>query len=467
MDSKRIRLETPEATPDRDADRQEDRQRGRKQPKNKPQGSQPKRPYIPYLPPFFAAPDKGPIECSPLLQVAMSVIRQPEFATIAAKITLNGHMSIPPPDPTVAKNPHWETIPANHSLPKLKYPYMIADVPRNTVRRSTLTGNQAEGIVKGVVERAETSIAIVPYKAGTKFTRENPDFVPALMKFLTAFPFEGVKEMKVVVPKPRHEPPPTLEFALPFAYFVLNVPPELKRLLLETQVFSFTRGRASYGFFAHEIPNEEPRSWVLSNYEGHFVKPDTQAMETALTCIANQIAGNKSLTQEISTQLAARNIGASPLERKIFFLTTLTLTYVERFTRMGEKDPVWQLQAMPIYTNHKLHQKWALRIRKLTFDIGDLTMIRGTVTPVGCVYCKSDVHSSETCSLIMMREWKGPFGVGQYAVHPDWNWNDEHSKRSWKQTKEGKKFLRYEKARKAKEAKKLKSAKAKESAKDD
>ncbi|KAJ8508436.1 hypothetical protein ONZ45_g9282 [Pleurotus djamor] len=464
MDSKRIRLEATETAIERDGDRQEDRARERKKPKHKAQGSQPKRPYIPYLPPFFAAPDKGPIECSPFLEVTTTVIRQPEFATLAVRITLNGHMSSPPSDPKVATNPHWDTIPANPTLPRTKYPYMIADTPKNIARRSTITGNQAEGIVKGVVEKAETTVAIVPFKAGTKFTRENPDFVPALMKFLTAFPFEGVKKMKVVVPKPRHEPPPTLEHALPFAYFVLYVPADLKKLLVETQAFSFTRGQTPYGFFVHEIPDEKPRSWVLANYEGHFVTPKPEAMEAALTSIANQIAGDKTLTQEVSTQLAARNIGASPLERKIFFLSTLSLTYVERFTRMGEQNPVWQLQATPIYMDYKLHQKWALRIRKRTFDIGDLTMIRGTVTPVGCVYCKSDVHSSEACSITKMRDWKGPFGVGQFVVHPDWNWNDAHSQKSWKETKEGKKFLRYEKARKAKEAKKQKGAKPGKSA---
>ncbi|KAJ8509035.1 hypothetical protein ONZ45_g8752 [Pleurotus djamor] len=310
MNPKRMRLENT-ALPRRDDDEVEDRARNRKTPKHQAK-TKTKRPYVPYLPPFFAAPEKGPIECSPLLQVETVILRQIDLVTKSTKITLNGHLSNPPADPGVAVNPHWGTTPANPNAPRSKYPYMVADTPRCVVRRSAITGNQAEGTIKATALIAKTTVAIIPFGAGTKFTKENPMFPRMVQEFLKGLPFDGSKELVVASPSARNTPPPNAPFALPFAFFAVNVPSELKTFLLETQAFSFTRGSTAYGFFAHEIPSEAPNSWVLANYEGPYITSETDKMEQALTAIANQLAGNTAIVNEISTQLAARDIGASP-----------------------------------------------------------------------------------------------------------------------------------------------------------
>ncbi|KAJ8691020.1 hypothetical protein PTI98_010634 [Pleurotus ostreatus] len=302
-----------------------------------------------------------------------------------------------------------------------------------------MIGNMREGLKRRLEQTKGITMLIIPFGAGNRFTRENPNYPGQVTAFLQSLRGAGTSQIVVVPPSHQFTPPTRAQFAMPFAYVATNIPPELKRLLERRQTFAFQIDGKKHAFNAVAVPNDAPTSWVIANFAGGSIADNPNEMRSALEAIINTLFEDAYVTREIDKALATKGVGGSVQERKIIALSSLSLTLIQRKNERGENSPIWQLAGRPIHDNHKDHRMWLKTIRRITFELDDMKSLSSTTETVGCVWCKAETHSSESCPFPKLKDWKGPTPDAEEFVRPEPPYRPDAGKRKTKPTGIGKK----------------------------
>ncbi|KAF7420859.1 hypothetical protein PC9H_011377 [Pleurotus ostreatus] len=413
----------------------------------------PRPKYRPYAPPDFGclspSKNRGTAATSHIVLRDATIERDGNTIT-RVEACLFGSTSNPLPPEMKERNPHWGSIPGEDATTATTIPFTTSPLPKIAHKNSTLVGNMRDGLKKRLETSKDTSVLIIPFGAGNRFTRDNPRYAEQVATFLQSLEGAGPNKISVAPPSHQFAPPTKAHFAMPFAYIATNIPPRIRDLLVRRQTFAFEIDGKKHAFNATEIPGERPTSWVIANFAGGCITNNLDDMTAALEAIINTLFDNDGIAREINKALAGKGVGGSVLERKAIALSTMSLSFVARKDEHGDDSPVWQLAGRPVHDNLKEHRAWLKAIRRITFELNDMKSIVSTPENVGCVWCKAETHSSETCPFPQLKDWKGPTHVGEGFVKPEPPYRPDNGKKKGKATKRSKKGKENEKGAKPK-----------------
>ncbi|KDQ32354.1 hypothetical protein PLEOSDRAFT_165547 [Pleurotus ostreatus PC15] len=305
-------------------------------------------------------------------------------------------------------NPHWTKEPPQPSSgdPKCTLPTTKGIFPNIVLSEAAIIGNVRREVAVELKVNHENYMALIPIGAGNRIFEQPREMIAATEALLRGLANDGVG-YEVAAPVRENEPPHGARFAKPFAMILKDPSPELRTKLIEAKVVAFRREGKNHAFVASNITPPE-RPWVICNFKGNPVTNDTEKMAKALKAIGEQMLKATGLRTLANSILRDERIGRSAEERAHVGIAGLSLAFIERRDEEGQEDPIWQLHGRPLTKEDKKHREWLRAVRRMSFFLDATTELVQERKQIGCVWCKSETHTSLFCPLPRVKDWLGP-----------------------------------------------------------
>ncbi|KAJ8691277.1 hypothetical protein PTI98_010866 [Pleurotus ostreatus] len=304
--------------------------------------------------------------------------------------------------PLVGNDPY----PPAASILKCSMPITQAPFPDVCFSSVTIFGNVRKEVAEELKAHSESYMALIPFGAGNKIFEQARVLTTATADLVSALANDGT-QYSVAAPVQEDAPPHKAWFARPFAMILKDPSPSLRKTLLDTKTVAYRRNGENFAFLSSNIPLSE-NSWIVCNFKGGPVMNRPEKMTEALTAISRQICQLNGLRSLANRILSKEGVGQSSEERIHVAIAGLSLIYIDRRDEEDREDPVWQLHGKPLTKLDKEHREWLRAVRHVSFFIDSTTELIQERARVGCVWCKSELHTNLNCPLPRVKDWLGP-----------------------------------------------------------
>ncbi|KAF8957774.1 hypothetical protein BDZ97DRAFT_84951 [Flammula alnicola] len=309
-------------------------------------------------------------------------------------------------------------------------PFTHAIFHRVVIPLTNLLANLNEDQANLVKENPSDFIAIVPFEAGDKYYKENPNCNTEILKFIRSLGYPDNEHVDIAKPVPRNKAGKK-QFDPPWAMIMSGASSALSNFLLWHQTFAV---RPDLAFNALPF-DPDLQSWVIMNMSGNAVRkeepqadqvqaetdPQTEdapvrreatAKEKALGAIKYKLWHNHEFRAHVTRVLKASGATTDSVAELAYLATTsFDLHYVETKDGETEEDraPVYQLTGKPLSSKKEDMNEYyrIVRFPGKHYFVG-LHKLEVDKRFVNCRWCKSDSHPAHKCPFLQTPDWLGP-----------------------------------------------------------
>ncbi|KAJ3511621.1 hypothetical protein NLJ89_g3991 [Agrocybe chaxingu] len=302
--------------------------------------------------------------------------------------------------PTFAyENPHLDMTqrgdkPGPKQLPvATATPFTSGLFPRAVIPFDDLLANLDMALQTQIKENPENFLAVVPFGAGNKFFKANPDVNKRVRDFVATLGYNN-NGLSVHKAEPQDKPSDKRDFEKPWAMILRANDPDLCSYLVWQQTFAIDRTLAF-----NIVPfDKNLKPWVIANYCGDAVANNADERRTALVAIKQKLWTDANF-RKIADRLMAQQGISGNLNKRVYMATSsFDLTFIDTNNAGGDLAPIWQLTGKPLTNDKDDHREYLAAIRNVTVYV-NMNKLKLDKRVVQCVGCKAPTHPGHKCSF--------------------------------------------------------------------